>query len=98
VRSTNETNGEIHERDEVLHNIADLVPYRAYKDGAPERAAIAAAEANFTIAFGAAREGGFDSRQHLQIDGTRHQTSKALAEHSFAVVSGQGQKAVIGKY
>src|SRR5450432_2047298 len=54
--------GEIHERGEMLRNIAGLVPNRADEDGSPKRVAILAAETNFKIAFGTARVGGFDLR------------------------------------
>jgi hypothetical protein len=43
--------GEIHERGELLHDIAGLIPNRADEDGGPERAAVVTAETDFQNRF-----------------------------------------------
>src|SRR5665213_2903587 len=81
----------------MLHNIAVLIANRTDPDGGPEHAVILAAIANFRIEVRAGLEGFFHFRQRLGIGVRRHQEIESLAEHLFPVVSGQREKALIGK-
>src|SRR5688572_13643255 len=79
--------GEIHERGEMLDDIAALVPNRADEERGPELAAVLAAVVNFRIVVGAAVERGFDLRQRLGSGAARHQGIEAVAEYLFPAVS-----------
>jgi hypothetical protein len=63
----------------MLHNITGLIPDGADEDGAPEHAAVLAAETNFKTAFGTVSERRLDLRHCHIIGGTRrycHRFSK----------------------
>src|SRR5687767_1405864 len=89
--------GVIHDRDEVLHNLTVLIPNRADEGGTPELAAILAAIGILRTTVMTALQLACYSRPRLWSGIVRHQEGEVLAEHLFAVVSGEREKAVIGK-
>ena len=89
--------GKIDERRKILNDVTALIANRADEDVGPELASILATAKDFSSAAGRTFELGFNSRQRLSIGAMRYQKIEVFAEHLLAVVSGQGEKAVVGK-
>src|SRR6185437_10952742 len=89
--------GQINKRSEILNDITARIANGTDEDSGPELASILASAENFGPVAGRTFEFGLNSRHRLGIGAERHQKNEAFAEHVFAAVSGQGEKAIVDK-
>src|SRR5664280_1683228 len=81
----------------MLDDMTGLIANRADENGGPVRAAILAASPDFRVVVGAVFERRFEARQRVRIGVLRDQGVETLPQHLLLVISGESEKAVIGK-